>query len=178
MVLAAIIACEVGFWVAVLGGLAARYLARRPRLGAALLIAAPLIDLLLLILVTVDLLNGSTASWHHGLAALYIGVSVAYGHRMIAWADARFAHRFDGGAAPVRLDGAAYTAACWRDVGRTLLAAVIAGGLLAGLIVVVGEPARTAELESFFPLLGLIVGIDLLWAVSYTLWPRRPAAAT
>ncbi|MEV7971807.1 hypothetical protein [Cellulomonas sp. NPDC089187] len=176
MVLAAIIACEVGFWVAVLGGLVARYPARRPRLGTVLLVAAPLIDVLLLALVTVDLLGGGTASWHHGLAALYIGISVAYGHRMIAWADVRFAHRFDGGPAPIKPTGWAYTATCWKDVARTLLAAVIAAGLVGGLILIVDDRSRTDELLGLFPLLGLVVGIDLLWAISYTLWPRRAAA--
>lgn len=178
MLLMAIIACEVGFWVAVLSGLIARYPGRRPRLGAALLVLAPLIDVLLLALVAVDLLGGATASWHHGLAALYIGISVAYGHRMIAWADVRFAHRFDGGPAPVRLYGRDYTAACWRDVARTLLAAVIASALVGGLIWVVDDADRTAELTGVFPLVGLIAAIDLLWAVSYTLWPRRAPAAT
>ncbi len=172
MILAAIIACEIAFWVAILAGLATRYIARRPRLGAALLIAAPVIDVVLLVLVAVDLLKGASASWHHGLAALYIGVSVAYGHRMISWADAKFAQRFDGAPARPRLTGSAYTRACWRDVGLTLLAAGIAGAVLWGLITVVGVPERTAELQTFFPLLGLIVAIDLLWAVSYTVWPR------
>lgn len=86
--LIAIVVCEVAFWVAVLGGLTARYVLRRPRLGAAMLVAAPVVDLVLLTLVAVDLLRGGTASWHHGLAAIYIGASVAYGHRMIAWAPA------------------------------------------------------------------------------------------
>lgn len=178
MLLVAIIACEVGFWIAVLGGLLARYPGRRPRLGTALLVAAPLIDVVLLTLVAVDLLGGGTASWHHGLAALYIGISVAYGHRMIAWADVRFAHRFDGGPAPAKLTGWAYTRACWLDVARTLLAAVIASALVGGLILVVGDPDRTAELTGVFPLVGLIVAIDLLWAISYTFWPKRSPATT
>lgn len=177
MVLAAIIACEIAFWVAILGGLAARYIARRKRLGAALLICAPVIDLILLALVTADLLGGASASWHHGLAALYIGISIAYGHRMVAWADGKFAQRFDGAEPPPRLTGGAYTRACWRDAGLTLLAAAIAGGVLWGLIAVVGAPERTAELAGFFPVLGLIVGIDVLWAVSYTLWPKSVKAA-
>ncbi|WP_119698352.1 hypothetical protein [Microbacterium halotolerans] len=178
MILIAIIACEIGFWVAILAGLTARYLAGRPKLGAALLIAAPVIDLLLLGLVAIDLVGGSDASWHHGLAAVYIGVSVAYGHRMIAWADAKFATRFRGAAPRPKLTGTAYTIACWKDVVRTMLAAGIAGAILLGLIYVVAAPARTAELQGFFPLLGLIVGIDLLWAISYTVWPKKTPAQT
>ncbi|MDN4613133.1 hypothetical protein P5G50_01600 [Leifsonia sp. F6_8S_P_1B] len=176
MILGAIVACEVGFWLAIVAGLLARYPGRRPRLGAALLVAAPLIDVVLLALVAADLIGGATASWHHGLAALYIGISVAYGHRMIAWADAAFAHRFRGAAPRVKPTGWAYTAACWKDVARTLLACLVAAAILGALIVVVGAPERTAELLAFFPALGVILGIDTLWAISYTLWPKKPAA--
>ena len=176
MILGAIIACEVAFWVLILGGLATRYLARRPRAGAALLFAAPAVDVLLLVLVAVDLMNGGTASWHHGMAALYIGISVAYGHRMIAWADAKFATRFRGAPPRPKPAGAAYTAACWKDAARTLLAVAIAGTILGGLIVVVGDPARTEALSGFFPLLGLILGIDVVWAISYTIWPKKAPA--
>lgn len=175
MILAAIVACEVGFWLALVAGLSLRYIARKPRLGTALLIAAPVIDLVLLALVALDLLGGGTASWHHGLAALYIGISVAYGHRMIAWLDAKFATRFRGAPPRAPLTGWAYTAACWKDVVRTLLAAAIAAGILGGLILVVAAPDRTAELLGFFPILGVIVAIDLVWAISYTLWPKKTA---
>lgn len=178
MILAAIIACEIGFWLALVAGISLRYIFRKPRLGAALLIAAPVIDLALLALVTVDLLGGGTASWHHGLAALYIGISVAYGHRMIAWLDAKFATRFDGAPPRVALTGWAYTVSCWKDVARTLLAAAIAAGILGGLVLVVAARDQTAELLGFFPILGVIVGIDLVWAVSYTLWPKKTAAPT
>lgn len=177
MILVAIVACEVGFWVAIIAGLLARYPGRRPRLGAALLLVAPLIDVVLLVLVAADLIGGGTASWHHGLAALYIGISVAYGHRMIAWADAAFAHRFRGAAPRLKPTGWAYTAACWKDVARTLLACAIAAGILGALIAVVGAPERTEELLGFFPVLGVLLAIETLWALSYTVWPKKPAAA-
>ncbi|MDT0232785.1 hypothetical protein N8D74_05725 [Curtobacterium flaccumfaciens] len=177
MTLIAIVACEIAFWVAILGGLTTRYLLRRPRLGAAMLVAAPVIDLVLLAVVTVDLLGGGTASWHHGLAAVYIGFSVAYGHRMIAWADVRFTHRFAGGPAPERLSGRRYTARCWGDVLRTGLAVLIAGGIIGGLVLVVGDPDRTNELQGTVALLGVVLGVELLWAISYTIWPRRATTA-
>ena len=175
MVLTAIVVCEVAFWVALVGGLAVRYLAGRTRLGMALVFLAPVVDLLLLCFVAIDLLGGGTASWHHGLAALYIGISIAYGHRMIAWADAKFATRFRGAQPRQKPVGTAYTIACWKDVARTLLAVAIAGGIVGGLVLVVGAPERTEELLGLFPLLGLVLGIDVLWAVSYTLWPKKPA---
>lgn len=178
MTLVAIIVCEVAFWIAIVGGLVARYLLRRPRLGAALLVTAPAVDVVLLALVTLDLLRGATASWHHGLAAVYIGMSVAYGHRMIAWADVRFEHHFAGGPAPLRLSGRRHTARCWGDVLRTGLAVLIAGGIIGGLVAVVGDPERTAEFQGTLGLLAVVFGIEVLWAVSYTIWPRKPAASS
>ena len=173
MILVAIMVCEVGFWVAILAGLASRYLLRRRRLGAALLILAPVIDVVLLVLVAVDLLGGGTASWQHGLAAIYIGISVAYGKRMVAWADVRFAHRFAGGAAPGRLTGTRYTIKCWRDVLLTGLAVVIAAAILGSLIVLVNDAERTSALSGYFGILGIIFAIDVIWALSYTIWPKR-----
>lgn len=78
-------------------GLIARYPLRRPRLGAALLIAVPVVDLVLLAATMIDLRRGATATFAHGLAAAYLGFSVAFGHSMVRWADQRFAHRFAGG---------------------------------------------------------------------------------
>lgn len=176
MVLAAIVVCEVAFWVAVLGGLGARYLLQRPRLGAALLILAPVIDVVLLALVVVDLLGGGTASWQHGLAAIYIGISVAYGKRMVAWADVRFHHRFAGGPAPERLTGTRYTLKCWRDVLLTGLAVGIAAAILGTIILLVNDAERTSALSGYFGILGIIFAIDFIWALSYTIWPKKPAA--
>ena len=176
MILTAIVICEVAFWVAILAGLSARYLLKRQRLGALLLILAPVIDVLLLALVTIDLLRGGVASWQHGLAAIYIGVSVTYGKRMVGWADVRFAHRFAGGPAPARVTGVRYTVKCWKDVLVTAVAVAIAAGILGGIIALVDDSERTESLTGFFAILGVILAIDVVWAVSYTLWPK-PAPA-
>ncbi|GAB2455186.1 hypothetical protein [Xylanimonas ulmi] len=173
MILTAILACEVGFWVAIVAGLTARYVLRRPRLGAGLLISAPALDVVLLALVAVDLARGGAASWQHGLAAIYIGVSGAYGRPMVAWVDVRFAHRFAGGPPPQRLSGARHTAKCWRDVGRTIVMGAIASAISGGLIWWVDDASRTAELTVNFRIVGLILAIDTLWALSYTIWPKQ-----
>jgi hypothetical protein len=178
VILTVIIACEIGFWVAIVAGLAVRYLLRWPRLGAALLVCAPLLDLVLLAATAVHLRSGAEASWEHSLAALYVGFSVAYGHRLIHWADVRFAHRFADGPAPVKPYGADYARLCWGGVARTLLASAIAAAIIGLLVLLVGDADRTAPLLDTLPLLGLISGLDLLWAISYTVWPRRaPAGA-
>lgn len=176
LVLAVILACEIGFWVLIVAGLLARYVLRWPRIGVVLLAMTPVVDLVLLAATVIDLRAGATAGIFHGLAALYLGFSVAYGHKVIGWADARFAHRLADGPAPVRRHGVEYTKECWRDVARTAAAVVIAAGLLGLLTVLVGDPGRTGALTGLYPVLGLVLLIDLIWAVSYTLWPkRRPA---
>jgi hypothetical protein len=175
IVLILIIACEVGFWIAIVGGLAARYLLGAKRLGTLLLVCAPLIDVVLLAAVVAHLSAGAAASWHHGLAALYVGFSVAYGHRMIAWADTRFAHRFANGPAPVRMTGWNYTRKCWGDVIRTFGAVALAAGILALIIWWINDSARTQGLTEWYPRLGIVLAIEFIWVASYTIWPRKPA---
>lgn len=97
-----IVGCEIAFWVLVLAGLSVRYLAGWKKGGAALLLMTPVVDLLLIILTIMDLRGGAEAEFMHGLAAVYIGVTIAFGHRMIHWADERFAYRFGEGLSPKR----------------------------------------------------------------------------
>ena len=92
MILAIIVACEIAFWVVIVFGLAIRYPLRRPRAGLVMLALVPLVDLILLLAVALNLRSGATATIAHSLAALYLGFSIAYGHRLIRWADIRGAH--------------------------------------------------------------------------------------
>ncbi|MEZ5210291.1 hypothetical protein [Gordonia sp. (in: high G+C Gram-positive bacteria)] len=170
-----ILGCEIAFWMVIAAGLSTRYLLRKRRLGLALLALTPVVDLVLLIAAGLDLHRGAPAEFSHSLAAVYLGFSVAYGHRMIQWADVRFTHRFDGGPPPVKLYGTAYATACWKDVGRTAIAAALGSGILWLLTVVATGP--TQALESTYRIFGIVLVIDALWAASYTMWPRtRPDA--
>lgn len=176
MLVGVIVACEIGFWVCVLGGLLARYPLRRPRLGLVLLALTPVVDLVLLTATAVDLHRGNDATGAHGLAAIYLGFSIGYGRRMIAWADTRFAHHFAGGPAPVKLYGSAYAAKSWRDVGLTGLSVGIAALVLLALTEVAAPGADTGVLSNTYRLLGLILAIEVIAAVSYTIWPRKEPA--
>lgn len=178
MVIGFILACEVLFWVAVVSGLVARYVAGRPRLGLLLLASTLLIDVALLVAVAIDLGAGGTAGTAHMLAMFYLGFSLAYGKRMIAWADERFQYWFRHGPRPKKLYGSAYARRCWLDVPRTAFACGLASLLAWILTAMTDDPARTEALASTFSVAGIIVGIEVVVAVSYTVWPRRRAAVS
>ncbi|MET8311512.1 hypothetical protein [Micromonospora sp. NPDC005173] len=177
MLVAVIIGCEIGFWVVLAAGLVARYPLRRPRLGAALLVCVPLVDLALLAATVIDLRRGATAGFSHGLAAAYLGFSVAFGHSMVRWADQRFAHRFAGGPPPVRppRHGWARTRYEWREWAKALLGWVIACGLLGAAILWVNDAERTRELVGWIQRLTVAI---VIWLVAFPVWetlfPRRP----
>ena len=176
--LALIIACEVGFWVLLLAGLATRYLLKAKALSTVLLLCTPLVDVLLLAASVVDLRGGGQPSGAHGLAAIYIGVSVAFGGQLVSWADQRFAHRFAGGPTPARPpkrgpEHAARERKLWL---RHLLAYVVAAAVLGLFTLMVGDEARLGPLWS--PMVGwtLVLVIDFLISFSYTIAPRKPAS--
>ncbi|MEV7725879.1 hypothetical protein AB0P15_14190 [Streptomyces sp. NPDC087917] len=180
MLVALVIACEVGFWVLLVGGLALRYLARMPRLGAAVLWCEPLLELVLLVATFLDLRNGGEPTWTHGLAALYIGYTVGYGHYTVKWLDRHAAHRFGGGPKP---PGAGYGKARaiheWKLWARSLVGGAVALALLEIGIRYVGAAADTGGLRSWQFVTLRIVGIQALIAASYSIWPRRePRAAS
>ena len=97
-----IVGCEVAFWLVVLLSLAIRYLLRREALSRWLLFSLPIIDVVLLVFTAVDLSAGTTATLAHGLAAVYVGFTVAFGSIAIRWADAHFAYRFALGPVPAK----------------------------------------------------------------------------
>jgi len=175
-----IIAAEIAFWAVLAAGLAARYLLGRRRLGAALLVATPLIDLALLAATIVDLRGGAEAAFAHGLAAVYIGVSVAFGPSMIRWADERFAHRFAGGPEPSRppKGGRARTRHEWREFGKAVIAWTVSVTLLLGGIALVGDADRTEGLQAWLAQVTLVLAIWSLWPITHTLWPSRPEPRT
>ncbi|WP_431042156.1 hypothetical protein ACQUSR_09700 [Streptomyces sp. P1-3] len=175
MIVTLVIICEVGFWVLLAAGLALRYLARMPKAGAAVLLCEPLLELVLLVATAIDLKNGAEPDWKHGIAAVYIGFSVALGHRTIKWVDARFAHRFAGGPPPARKPkyGTARTVHEWKEASLWILAACIAIGLLQGAIWYVGDEGDIGSLREWQHRMLFVIGINVIIALSYTLWPKK-----
>lgn len=177
MMLYAIAACEIGFWLMLLIGLTTRYLLQQRRTGAVLLVCVPLVDLALLVFTVVHLRSGAEPQAVDGLAAVYLGVSIGFGSTMIRWADARFAHRFAGGPPPLRTarTGRAHAR---RQRGlwyRHLLAFAAGCALLTGGAALAGDASRAAVLLTWIPRWGFVLAIDFIWSFSYTVWPRRGA---
>lgn len=170
-----IVLCEIAFWVLLAAGLALRYVARRPRLGLAVLLCEPVLELVLLVVTAVDLKNGAAPDWKHGLAAVYIGFTVGLGHSTVKWVDARVAHRFAGGPPPVRHPkyGTARAVHEWRVAGRWTAAAVTALALLQAAVWYVGGDGDVASLRSWQRTMLFVIGINLVIAASYTVFPKR-----
>lgn len=164
-----IVGCEAAFWVVLLAGLAARYVIKWPHVSSILLIGVPLIDLALLAFTVMDLRNGATATFAHGLAAAYVGFTVAFGSTMIRWTDQRFAHRFADGPPPAQPPsigwaGVRYELRLW---GLCILAACIIYILLIGMIGLVDRPERTEALDLW---LRIPLGTVFFWFIFGPLW--------
>lgn len=175
MIVGLIVACEAAFWVLLAAGLGFRYLLRMPRVGLALLLCEPLLEVVLFVVTAIDLKNGAEPDWRHGLAAVYIGFTVGLGHATIKWADARVAHRFAGGPPPVKppKHGMARAVHEWQVAGRWILAAVVALALLQAAIWYVGGDGGTESLRAWQMKMLFVIGINVVMAGSYTLFPKR-----
>lgn len=180
-------ACEVAFWVLVGAGLAARYVLRAERLSTVLLLLVPVVDVVLVTASLFDVAQGARPGLTHGLAAVYLGFTVAFGHSLVRWADARFAHRFAGGPPPPRPPefGAERVAYEWREWGRAALAWAISVAVLAATALVAGTGVPPVVDWSGDPLWswaarpGLVVVIWFVgWPLRATLSPPRPPADT
>ncbi|MFF6785453.1 hypothetical protein [Streptomyces sp. NPDC012510] len=175
MIVALIIACEVGFWVLLALALAVRYLLNRRRASVVLLLCEPVLELVLFVVTAIDLKNGAEPSWEHGVAALYIGFTVGYGHYMIRWLDGHAAHRLAGGPKPVGppkygLARARHEGRLWT---RTLVATGVALALLQAAVWYVGDDGDIDSLRSFQWIALRVAGIHGLVALAYTIWPKK-----
>lgn len=178
-------ACEVGFWVLLGAGLVTRYLLRARRISAVLLLAVPALDVALVAASLLDVAGGSLPGLAHGLAAVYLGFTVAFGHSMIRWADARFAHRFAGGPPPPRPPryGAAKVAHEWREWGKAALAwaVTISVMLLTAAVAGTGIPAPLDWSADPMWSCGMRISvITLVWLIGWPVWttfdpPRSPS---
>jgi hypothetical protein len=164
-----IVGCEVAFWLVLLLSLVVRYLWQQPAYSRWLLLSLPVIDLLLLVFTALDLRAGATATVAHGLAAAYVGFTVAFGGVAVRWADAHFAHRFAGGPTPAKAPSRGWKAVryefeLWL---RCIAAWIIALALITALIAWLGQSAATRPLQLWYRL-GL--GCIFFWLVFGPAW--------
>jgi hypothetical protein len=164
-----IIGCEVGFWLVLLLGLAVRYVLKKEAPSRWLLRSLPLIDVLLLVFTAWDLRAGTPATFAHGLAAAYIGFTIAFGSTVIRWADANFAYRFASGPAPEKAPTRGWKAVrfeleLWL---RCIGACVIALGLIEALIAYVGNDTVTQPLNAWHR---HAFGCVFFWFIFGPLW--------
>lgn len=170
---AAILGCEIGFWLVLLLALAMRYIAGQRALSRALLLSLPVIDLALLVFTALDLRRGAEASFAHGLAAAYIGFTLAFGSTMVRWADRHLAHRFAAAAAPPKTPSRGwalvrYDLELW---ARCVVACVITVALVELLRRLAGEAGTVALLGWYRYTFGCVV----LWFLFGPLWSLATA---
>jgi len=170
-----ILGCEIGFWLLVIAGLVCRYVWNLPKVGVVLLACTPLVDLVLLVATGLDLRNGASATFVHSLSAIYLGVSIVYGHRMIRWADQWFVYRFKQGPVPIRKPkyGAArasYERLMWY---HHFFAWAIGSSIMLGLIWWVDNSSHTTTLLTTVKTWSVIVTIDFAISFSYTIWHKK-----
>ena len=169
-----IVACEISFWIVIILGLVMRYIVKRPKLGFLLLALTPVIDIILLIFTGLDLYNGAIATTVHGIAAIYIGVSVAFGKSMIQWADERFQYYVTKkGPRSKKRYGYDYAKHYLKGWFRHVLAYLIGIGLLFSIIYIIDHASRTEALMGTFKIWSLILAIDFIICCSYFIWPKK-----
>lgn len=164
-----IVACEVGFWLVLIAALTVRYLLHRERLSRNLLLALPALDFLLLAFAVADLRAGTYATFAHGLAAAYVGFTIAFGSNAVEWADQRFAHTFAGGPKPTgaprqRWPAVRHELGLWV---RCVFAATITMGLLVAMIAIVNNDSNTEGLREWFR---IAIGCIIFWFVFGPIW--------
>ncbi|WP_432967628.1 hypothetical protein [Dactylosporangium sp. CA-233914] len=169
MLIGWIVGCEIAFWVLLAAGLVARYPLRRKRVGAVLLAAMPVVDVVLLVVAALDLKHGGEAGQAHALAAVYLGFSLSFGPTMIRWADVRFAHRFAGGPPPrvIPKRGPERVRYEWREWGKAVLGGGVAVALLQAGWFWIGDPQRTGALQGMTRFVGFVLAV---WLVGWPVW--------
>ncbi|MBY0199767.1 hypothetical protein H7U05_21090 [Priestia megaterium] len=168
-----IIACEIAFWIVIVLGLAARYMFKKQKLSFFILALTPVVDFFLLIVTSIDLYGGARATYAHAIAAVYIGISIAFGKSMIQWADERFQYYvMKSGEKPRRRYGKEYAKHYFKSWLQHLVAYAIGAALLAAMMYIVPN-GKTNVLKSVVEFWTVIVGIDFLLSLSNFVWPKK-----
>lgn len=168
-----IIAAEILFWIAILAGLFSRYVFNQKQLSYFFFLLTPLIDLALIVLTVVDLQSGAEATIAHGISVIYIGVSIAYGKTMIAWADDRFQTYILKKETMKKprygIEKGVHELKMW---GRHVIAFAI-GSAIFWLIITFIDSSSTEALPNVWRIWSLALLIDGAISISYLLFPKK-----
>ncbi|SOC11113.1 hypothetical protein SAMN05880501_10686 [Ureibacillus xyleni] len=168
-----IITAEVAFWIVIIAGLFSRYVLQWKKVSILFFLMTPFIDLALVALTVIDLRNGATATTAHGISVIYIGVSIAYGKTMIAWADEKFQTWFLKKASNKQtLTGIAKGIHEMKMWARHATAFTIGSLLFWGMITFVGSQGIEA-LTGVWRVWGLVLLIDGVISLSYIIFPKK-----
>ena len=176
MLLWLIVACEIGFWLVLFLGLFVRYIVKAVVLSNLILLCVPLIDLALLIATAIDLHRGTTAEFAHGLAAVYLGFTVVFGHGLIHWFDQYLAFKIAGGDAPEKAPeyGHQRTLYEWKSWLKGVAAGAIAVVLLLAAEMYVNNAEQTQALGEWYSrIVGFLAIWCLCWPLWYTVFPKQ-----
>ncbi|MGE7093070.1 hypothetical protein ACQKII_16765 [Lysinibacillus sp. NPDC048646] len=169
-----IITAEIAFWIVIIVGLICRYVFKMPKLSIFFFALTPVIDLLLVLLTAMDLKAGTPASTAHGIAAIYIGVSIAYGKTMISWADVKFQQWIlKASIEKETLTGMAKGKHEMNMLGRHIVAYIIGAGLLYAMTLFIGSNTDTSPLFQVMKVWGIVLTIDAIISISYVIFPSK-----
>ncbi|QDP99141.1 hypothetical protein FOH38_00470 [Lysinibacillus fusiformis] len=169
-----IISAEIAFWIVIIVGLICRYVFKKPKLSIFFFALTPVIDLLLVLLTAMDLKAGTPASTAHGIAAIYIGVSIAYGKTMISWADVKFQQWIlKASIQKETLTGLAKGKHEMKLLGRHIVAYIIGAGLLYAMTLFIGSNTDTSPLLQVMKVWGIVLTVDAIISISYVIFPSQ-----
>lgn len=170
--IAAIIGAEIAFWLLVIGGFSLRYILRTTPLSTFVLRLVPLVDVALVLLVIADLALGGEPTRPHAFAALYLGMTLAFGAPIIRRMDSWFRYRFDGGPKPIKpaKGSREEVKALWVEWLRLLCGFIIATGCILGMLVFDGWwlPSSLAEAseDPFWSTILLMGLVSVIWLLA------------
>ena len=161
MIYGAILVCEVSFWLFLGAGLLARYHLGQRLLGILLLMGSPFADVVLLVLTALHLHGGAAPTQAHALAAGYLGVTLAFGHSLVKWADRHAAFRLAGGPRPVKHSrtGSEKLRYEWREFGKATIAWLVTCLILLVLALFAGADDAQVLLGSA----GMFTMVLVIW---------------
>ncbi|MGK0575632.1 hypothetical protein ROU88_03160 [Macrococcus capreoli] len=168
-----IIAAEILFWVFILSGLVCRYIFQKKLLGNILLSSTIAVDLFLLIATSIHLALGGKAEFAHGLAAVYIAISIMFGKQLVQWADGKFKALVLNEDPPIKYYGLDHAKQYAISFVKNIIAFCIAYGLITLMTLFTDNASSKDTLLSIINVWQVVLFIDLIITISYFIWPKK-----